>query len=167
MVASVTKLVVACTALSLVERGELQLDAPVARWLPELPEGDRITVRMLLGHRSGLPEYFRDDEVRRRLIQDPLASWSRTELLEAVGRPGRETAPDERFAYRNTNYIAIGELLARCSGRAVGDLVQERVGRPLGLGTLSFAGEEHGPGRLAAPHRRLATFTETCSRVAC
>lgn len=153
VVASVTKLVVACTALSLVERGDLQLDSPVAQWLPELPLGDRITVRMLLAHRSGLREYFQDEEVRRKLGSEPFAPWSRDELLDAVAGLGSGSAPDQRFAYRNTNYIALGEILARCTGRTVAELVEERVSQPLGLRTLSFSGEEHGVGRLASPHK--------------
>lgn len=154
VVASVTKLVVAATTMSLVERGELDLDAPVAQELPELPQGDPITVRMLLGHRSGLPDYFRDDAVRRTLATEPFAAWSRGELLQAIGRVGREGPPDRRFAYRNANYIAVGELLARSTGRTVGELVAERVARPLGLRSLSFEVEGSGVGRLAAPHRR-------------
>ena len=154
VVASITKLVVACVALSLVESGELDLDLPVAGWLPELAQGDTITLRMLLSHRSGLHEYFRDDEVRRKLMNEPGAAWSRAELLDAVGRRGREGAPDQHFAYRNSNYIAVGEILARCTGRTIGDLVEERISRPLGLTTLAFAGNEHGVGRLASPHKR-------------
>lgn len=154
VVASVTKLVVACTTLSLVERGELHLDDPVAEWIPDLPHSNQITARMLLGHRSGLPEYFRDADVRRKLTSEPLASWSRDELLDAVVRLGSERAPDQRLDYRNSNYIALGEILARRTGSTVADLMAERVSRPLGLTTMSFAGNETGIGRLAAPHRR-------------
>lgn len=154
VVASVTKLVVACTALSLAEDRDLPLDEPVERWLPELPQSDRLTLRTLLGHRSGLREYFADERIRRKMRHDPSAAWSRGELLEAVAELGGEEAPGQRFAYRNSNYIAVGEILARFSGQTVEELVQERISRPLGLETLSFAGDEHPRGRLASPHKR-------------
>lgn len=156
VIASVTKLVVACTALSLAERGELDLGSPVAQWLPDLPHGNRITLRQLLGHRSGLPEYFRDKRIRRKLKTEPLATWNRPELLDAVGQLGSERDPDQEFAYRNTNYIAIGEIVERCTGKSIGDLIEDRVTRPLGLTTMSFDDDdmEHGGGRLASPHRR-------------
>lgn len=154
VVASVTKLVVAATTLSLVEQGDLDLAAPVVAWLPHLPNSSQISVRMLLGHRSGLPEYFLDREVRRKLAREPGAAWSRDELLEAVARLGSDDEPDQRLVYRNTNYIALGEVLARCTGRAMGHLVAEHVSLPLGLSTLSFAREQTGAGRLAGPHRR-------------
>ena len=133
--------------------GELDLDSPAARWLPELPHEDAITVRMLLGHRSGLREYFGDPGVRHKL-NDPRASRSRGELLDAVGRLGSEAEPDQRFAYRNTNYLAVGEILERLTGESIADLVEERISRPLGLTTLSFAGAEFGVGRIAGPHKR-------------
>ncbi len=89
----------------------------------------------------------------------------RTELLDVVGRLGSESAPDQGFAYRNTNYLAIGEILERCSGQTVGELVEERVSRPLGLKTLSFAGDQSGVGRLASPHeRRLTHAVDLLSR---
>lgn len=154
VVASATKFVVACATLSLVEKGDLPLDEPVARWLPELPQSDRLTLRMLLSHRSGLREYFDDELIREKLKTDPSAEWRRAELLEAGARLGSEGAPDQRFAYRNINYIAVGEMVARCTGRTVEDVVQERLSEPLGLETLSFCGTGHGHGRLVSPHKR-------------
>ena len=72
-------------------------------------------------------------------------------------RLGSERAPNTDFAYRNTNYIAIGEILERCTGKTIGELIEERVSQPLGLRTLSFAGDEHSGGRVASPHTRRLT----------
>lgn len=152
VVASVTKLVVACVAMFMVERGELELDVPVGRWLPGLPNAGRITARMLLGHRSGLREYFEDDRFARRLRSKPLHPWTRREVLEAVRRLGPEAGPGERYAYKNSNYIALGEVLESCAGESIENLVRERVAGPLGLETLSFSRERPGGGRLASPH---------------
>ncbi len=155
IIASVTKLVVACVALSLAERGELDLDRPVAWLLPDLPNADRITTRMLLGHKSGLREYFRDQWIRQKLKNDSLRSWNRREVLDAIGRLGVEKEPGQRFAYRNTNYIAIGEILELCTGKTIGALVEDHVNRPLGLKTLAFTEANSGYKRLASPYTRL------------
>ena len=152
LIASATKLVVACVAMSMVARGELNLDEPIRKWLPDLPNAGRITLRMLLGHTSGLPEYFEDKLLARRLRREPFYPWTRREVLEAVRRLGAETKPGERYAYRNSNYVALGEILELCAGKSLESLVRERIAELLGLRTLSF-GENYPEGsRVASPH---------------
>jgi D-alanyl-D-alanine carboxypeptidase len=76
-IASVTKTYTATLAMLLVERGELDLDEPVAAALPDLPNADEITTRMLLRHRSGLGDYFGGGYFRRVLREDPTHEWTR------------------------------------------------------------------------------------------
>jgi D-alanyl-D-alanine carboxypeptidase len=160
VIASVTKLVVSCVALSLAERGELDLDQAIERWLPELPNADRITIRMLLSHGSGLREYFKDSWIREQMKDNPLQHWSRIEVIDAIARLGAEAQPGERFAYRNSNYLAVGEILELSTGKTIGQLVEEYVSLPLDLETLSFTEEHPGAGSRAQPYvwrpRRLA-----------
>ena len=152
VIASVTKLVVACVAMSITKRGELNLDEPIRKWLPDLPNAGRITLRMLLGHTSGLPEYFEDKLLARRLRREPFYPWTRREVLEAVWRLGAEAKPGESYAYRNSNYVALGEILELCAGKSLESLVRERIAELLGLRTLSF-GENYPEGsRVASPH---------------
>ena len=107
---------------------------------------------MLLGHGSGLSEYFEDDWVRRQLKDYPLRVWDRREIIDAIARLGPEAEPGGNFAYRNTNYLVMGEILELSTGKSIGDLVEEGICRPLGLSTLSFTEEHPGGGRLAAPY---------------
>ena len=155
VIASVTKLVVACVAMSLVECGDLDLDDTIDRWLPELPNADRITLRMLLSHGSGLGEYGYDDWLNRQYKDDPFRTWRRREVLDAIVSLGPEAEPGERFTYTNSNYIVIGEILELSTGKSIENLVEECISRPLGLGTLSFAEEQPGGGRLATPYEWL------------
>lgn len=152
VIASVTKLMVACVAMSMAERGELDLDEPVRKWLPDLPNAERVTVRMLLGHTSGLREYFEDKRLARRLNDEPFHPWTRGEVLEAVRRLGAEAEPGERYAYRNSNYVALGELLESCARKSLESLIRERITRPLGLETLSFLTNYSEGSRVASPH---------------
>ena len=152
VIASITKLVIACVAMSLVERGELNLDGTVDQWLPELPNADRTTLRMLLCHGSGLREYFDDNLVQKQFKDNPFRTWSRWEIIDAIVRLGPETEPGEHFAYRNSNYLVAGEILELSTSKSIESLVQDYISRPLDLDTLSFTEEQPGGGRLAAPY---------------
>ena len=156
LIASVTKLVVACVAMYLVECGELNLNETIDRWLPELPNADRITLRMLLSHGSGLPEYANDYWLNRQYEHNPFRTWRRREVLDAIARLGPEAEPGERFAYTNSNYIVMGEILELYTGKSIGNLVEDYISRPLGLGTLSFSEEQPGGERLATPYEWLS-----------
>jgi D-alanyl-D-alanine carboxypeptidase len=155
VIASATKPVTATLLALLFERGALDLDEPVARWLPALPHARRLTPRLLLAHRSGLREYARDRAIGARLNGGaPDHRWTRGELIDAIARLGSEGEPGRRFAYRNSNYVVAAEIAERAGGRDVESLLADMVARPLGLRGLSFAATVPGT-RLAAPHRTL------------
>lgn len=134
-VGSVTKTFTSVVLLQLVGEGKVELDAPVARYLPGLlPDGERITVRMLLQHTSGLfnytaalpltPEGFQEIRFRRF---DP------RELVRiATSRP-LDFPPGTSWSYSNTNYVVAGLLIERVTGDSYERAVERRVLRPLGL----------------------------------
>jgi D-alanyl-D-alanine carboxypeptidase len=139
-VASVTKTFVATLALQL----RLPLDATVSRWLPGLlPDGDRITVRDLLAHRSGLPDVADDPAV----LDGPRSTWSARRLIAAVARRPRTGRPGGAFGYSSTNYLILGLILERVTGRSVSALLAQRLFGPLGLTRTSYV-----PGPLETPH---------------
>lgn len=152
VIASITKLVVACVVMFLVERGELKLDETIDRWLPKLPNADRITLRMLLSHGSGLREYGDDDLVQKQFEDNPFRAWNRQEIMDAIARLGPRAEPGERFTYTNSNYLIVGEILELSTNKSIESLIQDYISRPLGLDTLSFSENQPGAGRLAAPY---------------
>ncbi|GAA2095595.1 hypothetical protein GCM10009841_06820 [Microlunatus panaciterrae] len=128
--ASLTKLFTATVILHLAEDGRLSLDDPVGDFLVEYraPVRDRVTVRQLLTHTSGLPaEIFIWRDVR-----------------EAAARPAAvlgcplEAEPGTRFRYSCTGYITLGLLAQRLTGESLDQLVQRIVCRPLGLPDTSY-----------------------------
>ncbi|WP_299954286.1 serine hydrolase [uncultured Modestobacter sp.] len=135
-IASNTKTFVATVVLQLVEEGLVDLDAPIESYLPGLVRGEgidpnAITVRHLLQHTSGLPEYA--DVV----VADYLAVQHRYvephQLLDiALARPAN-FAPGTDWAYSNTNYVLAGLLVQEVTGRPVGEEITTRVIEPLGL----------------------------------
>lgn len=131
-VASITKTFVAAAVLQLVGERRIQLDAPVETYLPEVVRGDgvdadAITVRQLLRHQSGLPEYFDDT------TEPPDHPVSPRELLSwALARPG--TPPGQPVpVYTNTNYVVAGLIIEAVTGRSAADEITRRIIAPLGL----------------------------------
>ncbi len=131
-IASISKLFIAVSSTKLVDDGLLRLEDTVAFWLPAAAAGienaDTITVRNLLQHRSGVPDF---DSV-------PGFSWrqphtSNAALLELVlGRPA-DFAPDARNEYSNTNYLLLGMILDAALGYSHHDYVQNEILTPLGM----------------------------------
>ena len=134
-IASITKSFVAVVALQLVQEGWLLLDHSVGYWLPGLvPGGEAITVRQLLSHTSGLPDYLTDGIIMRAQ-RDPAHHWTPQELVaEALRRP-RLFAPGApgRWAYSNTNYTLLGLIIEQVTKHPLELEVRQRVIEPLGL----------------------------------
>ncbi|PRY00624.1 serine hydrolase domain-containing protein [Allonocardiopsis opalescens] len=129
--ASLTKSLVAVVVLQLVDEGRLELDEPVGALLPGvLPEGSAVSVRQLLNHTSGLPDYISDP-----LFAHPRdytgRSFTPGELVGiALAQPVR---PPGEFAYSNTNYILLGMLVEQLTDAPLPTELQRRVLRPTGM----------------------------------
>ncbi|WP_446223408.1 serine hydrolase domain-containing protein [Nocardia sp. IBHARD005] len=154
-VGSVSKSFVAAIVLQLVSEGRIQLDVPVGTYLPGSIVGDGvdgrvITVRQILQHRSGLPEFTDSPEIDEYGAALDGRTFTPAELLAiALRRPAR-SAPGARFAYTNTNYLVAAILVERITGRPYADALQDRIIRPLGLtGTYLPATGEHD---IRGPH---------------
>ncbi|MGV9994811.1 serine hydrolase domain-containing protein [Streptomyces sp. NPDC003374] len=149
---SVTKTFVATTVLQLVAEHRVRLDAPVERYLPHVvPDGRHITVRDLLGHRSGLHDYT--DALWHaglaQLYRTRFRHWTPGELLAAAFRHAPEFAPGSAGQYSNTNYVVLGRLLEKVTGQSAEKEITDRVIAPLGLRHTYFPG---GSVRIAGPH---------------
>jgi D-alanyl-D-alanine carboxypeptidase len=129
LIASVTKTFTAVVVMQLIEEGKLSLDDTVDAWLPEQPNGDKITVRMLLSHTSGLADYqFGTD------IEKWTRAWAPEELIAEANRAGPVGKPGSRVAYySNTNYIMLGLIIEKVTGKRWAHEVESRIIEPLGL----------------------------------
>jgi D-alanyl-D-alanine carboxypeptidase len=132
-VASVTKTFTAAVVLLLAEEGKLRLDDPLERFVPGVvPGGNRITVRKLLNHTSGLADFTRDltwmESAERSMSIRPLHA-----LRFAASRPRVFARPGSRFSYSNTNYFALGLIVEKVTGHRFVQELERRVATPLGL----------------------------------
>ncbi|TDU02114.1 D-alanyl-D-alanine carboxypeptidase [Streptomyces sp. 846.5] len=129
-----TKTMVATLVLQLEAERRLKLTDSVEKWLPGVvPDGQAITLRMLLNHTSGLFNYVNDPDVLKAFTGQDTRTWSPQELIAAAVKHAALFAPGTQYSYSNTNYIVLGLVAEKASGRSLGTLVQERIARPLHL----------------------------------
>jgi D-alanyl-D-alanine carboxypeptidase len=134
---SIVKPFVSTVVLQLAERGRLSLDALLPEVLPaavvrRFPTAPRVTVRMLLGHRSGLPEWDlagEDDYIAHH----PAHVWTMAEILDLAGSRPAAFPPGTSYRYCNTEYNLLGLVIEGIAGRSWRDEVTDRVIAPLGL----------------------------------
>jgi D-alanyl-D-alanine carboxypeptidase len=143
-VGSITKTFLATVVLQLAGEGRLRLDDTVEAWLPgAVPAGDRITVRHLLNHTSGLYDVLRTLPLppTPRFLDNRWRAWTPAELVaRAVADPPTFEPPGSAFAYSNTNYVLLGQIVERVTGRSYGTEIEHRVIRPLRLRDTSVPG---------------------------
>ncbi len=136
-IGSITKTFVATIVLQLVGEGRLRLDEPVAKRLPTLlANGEQITVRQLLNHTSGLPDYTQNPDLFTGIVQNRV--WAPRELVALAQKYPQEFAPGSAWAYSNTNYIVAGLLIEAVTGRPLGRELDRRIFSPLRLNHTSF-----------------------------
>jgi len=143
---SVGKQFTATLVMMLVEQGRVALDDSVVKYFPEAPEPWRaVTIRRLLTHTSGMTDYPADFDFRR--------DYSEDELLARATRIPLAFAPGARWSYSNMGYLTLGVLIHRVTGRFYGDLLQERIFRPLGMTTARIISESDIVPNRAAGYR--------------
>jgi len=119
---SISKTYMAVIILKLYEEGKIDLEDPINKfldypWLNSIEGFEKITVKMLLNHTSGLPEYSTNPLMVSRIIQDPLTIISVPEMLSYIKNGSLTCEPGTKYEYRNTNY----EVLSLIADKITGD----------------------------------------------
>ncbi len=129
--ASVTKTFTSAAILYLFQNNYLNIDDPVKVYLPSFPY-EKITVRMLLNHRSGLPEYLHWVPKYHTDSRKPIYNKQVLELM-AKHKPPLQFQPNSRFRYCNTNYAMLGSIIEVVTGMSYKQFMEERIFTPLGM----------------------------------
>ena len=134
-IASNTKTFVAVLIMKMVEEGKVKLDEPIDAYLPGIVKGQgvdgkKITVRQLLQHTSGLPD-FGDGQLDYFAIRNDYVS-PRDVLDGVLSRPA-QFAPGAKFQYNNANYVVLGLLAERVAKRPIAEQIEAKIVKPLGL----------------------------------
>lgn len=147
-IGSTTKLFTATAVMLLVDEGKIALDAPVSRYLPDAPgQWDDVTITHLLTHTSGIPNLTLDSGYWRTTAR---LEHTLAELSAAARERALLFAPGSRFAYNNTGYHLLGQIVEKVSGNEFFDFIERRIAQPLGL-------KHTGPGDDRKFHPGLVT----------
>ncbi|AUG80312.1 hypothetical protein CFP65_5615 [Kitasatospora sp. MMS16-BH015] len=119
----------------LAEQGRVDLDAPVGRWLPDLPPalGERFTLRMLAASTTGLIDYVKDPAFGPAVYADPFRQWTADELTSISTEADLLYPPGSNWSYSHANFVLLGEALEAQTGLRLDELIKEQVLDPLGL----------------------------------
>jgi D-alanyl-D-alanine carboxypeptidase len=128
-IGSISKQLTAVAVLLLAEDGKLTLDDPVGKYVPDLTRGDAITIRQILSHTSGYPDYAPQDY----MVPDWEKPISADALLGRWARKELEFEPGTRWQYSNTNFVIAGMIVEKVAGIPLVDLLTARVFKPLGM----------------------------------
>ena len=129
---SVTKSYTVTLLLQLVDEGKVSLDDTIDQWIPDVPNGDQITLRQLADMSSGAPEYTTQAWIED-YVADPQRAFTTEELIAYALAEPAQFAPGERKVYTNTNTLLLGEVVAQEYGQPFDQVVTEQIIVPLGL----------------------------------
>lgn len=124
-VGSATKPFTAVMIYQLIDARRLSLEAKLSQFFPRLPSSDSITIRDLLGHTSGLPDYSRGLDVRVAITRDS--------LLRRIESGAMQFAPRTQRRYNNTNFLLLGYIIERVSGLSYAAQLDRAIARRIGL----------------------------------
>jgi D-alanyl-D-alanine carboxypeptidase len=148
-IASGTKPIIAAQVMQLVEAGEVSLDAPATDYLPAdfTFDTNGATIRQLLSHRSGIPDFY-DDAWEERMADERSRAWTVNEVLALIDS-ARE--PVGAFAYADTNYILLGLVIEHVRQRPLVEVLRDGVLRVDGTERLIYQPDEKPSDPMAMP----------------
>jgi D-alanyl-D-alanine carboxypeptidase len=120
--------------LQLEDEGKLSLDDKLAKYRPNFPEADEVTLRMLANVTSGYPDWVQFNEPFQQLLfENPFRQWTSDELLHWAFTQPVACKPGSCFHYAHTNFAILSQVISKVTGQSISKLMRERVLAPLGL----------------------------------
>jgi D-alanyl-D-alanine carboxypeptidase len=132
-IGSLTKTLTAVAVLRLAEQGKLSLDDTIEQYVPGLPNGDEVTLRMMLAMTAGLPNIFADPNLTDAVIADPNLVWEVADSLALMKTLPPFTDPGSRYRYDNSNYIALDRVISEVTNMSSQQALTELVVEPARL----------------------------------
>lgn len=125
--------------LQLVDQKIVSLDDKLSSWLPELPDAEQVTLRMLTNMTAGYPDYVRNEQLTAASYANPFRQWTPQEKIAIGLSTPRLFEPGTNWDYSHTNYVILGLVLEEVTGKPLATLLQENILSPLNLNnTQSF-----------------------------
>jgi D-alanyl-D-alanine carboxypeptidase len=141
-IASITKLFVATVVLQLAQDNQLAIADTLDHFVPDFPGADRITVGQLLDHTSGVPDYGQIEGFTSRLLKDRGQRFTNDQVLSLVAHRKRDFSPGTNYAYSNSDYLLLAEVITAVTHDSWSAQVRRRILNPLKLTDTYIAGAE-------------------------
>lgn len=135
----------------LVDAGEMSHVDPLAKWFPEYPRAEAITIKILLNMTSGYADYVYQRALGDSLNRDPFKQWTNEELLEIRFAGPKQFAPGTNWGYSHSDYANLVEVLEEITGEPMAEVMQEYI---LGPMELTEIGSNASPPASPLPSRR-------------
>lgn len=125
--------------LQLADENKLSLNDKIGKWRPDLPASDQVTLKMLLNMTSGYPDYVVDPEFLDALMADRQRAWTGAALLSHAFSKEPVYPPGSNWNYSHTNYVILGDVIEKTTGKPLADVIAERILAPLKLRNTASA----------------------------
>jgi CubicO group peptidase (beta-lactamase class C family) len=134
-IGGITETFLSTVLLLLSEQGQINLDDKISRWFPDLLSADQVTVRMLAANTAGYPDYVHEKAWVDRLLSDPFKTFTDDELIgyALADKKMKYAPPGSSQAYSHTEYVILGQIMQRQTGKSMKELYEQYVLGPLGL----------------------------------
>jgi CubicO group peptidase (beta-lactamase class C family) len=142
-------------ALQLQEQGKLSLDDTLSKWYPEYPNADKVTLRMMSSVSSGYPDFIQENPpFQAAQLAEPFRHWTDDELLQYAFAQPIVCDPGTCFHYAHTNFILLGNVIQKVTGKSVTELIQSTFLDPLKMTQTKITKEP------AIPEPALHAYTD-------
>jgi D-alanyl-D-alanine carboxypeptidase len=132
-IGSISKQFTAAAILMLAEQGKLSLDDPVSKYVPNLTDGDKVTIRELLSHTSGYQDFWPQDYVPPLMLKPITAE----QIMDMWARKPLDFEPGTKWQYSNTNYVIAGVIVEKVSGMPLLQFLSQKVFTPLNMKSVA------------------------------
>lgn len=119
--------------MELVDLRQISLDDKLARYFPDLPRANDITIKMLANSTSGYADYVYQPEVSDSVDADPFRQWTTDDLIRIGTTASAMFSPGTNFGYSHTNYAILGQVLEQAGHAPLSQLMQQYIFQPMGL----------------------------------
>jgi CubicO group peptidase (beta-lactamase class C family) len=128
-IGSISKMFTAVMIFQLIEENKLQLNTKLSAFFPKLPDASKITISMMLGHRSGLHN-FTNDSAYLTYYTKP---HTEADMLAIIGAAHPDFEPDTKASYSNTNFVLLGYIIEKLDGKTYPEVLKRRIIAKIGL----------------------------------
>jgi D-alanyl-D-alanine carboxypeptidase len=138
-IASNTKSFTATAVLQLVDTGSLGLQDHLEKFIPGIPYGDQITIKELLNMSAGVYDFTSDAELVKKFVDDPLLpGWTPQDVIPVIRSHKPAFAPGTAVAYSDSNYVLLGLIVEKVTGRKLGEVIQTEILDKLDMRETSY-----------------------------